>query len=355
MKIAIIGLPNSGKTTCFNALTGQNVKVTGFSIGKSEHHLGTIKMPDERLDKLSEIFKPKKTTHIELSFIDMLAGQEKIGKGIDANLIKDVDALAHIIRLFEDENVPHPEENIDPVRDLEILETELILSDMDLLQNRLSKIEQEVKGDKKENQKEYELLTKLKDNLEKETPIREFKLTCDEEKLISGYKLLSQKSQVIIANIGEKQIGRDMPSGLIEKADKKNLKLIEFCGKLETEIAQIEEDERKEFMREMGIKKSATDKFIKACFETLGLISFFTTKGDETKAWAIRCGTTAWDAAGKIHSDIQRGFIKAEVINYDKFIECGSMQKAREEGLLMLESKDYVVCDGDIINFRFSV
>jgi len=349
MKIGLIGLPQSGKTTVFEALTS---KEEDSSLQKKGFDISEIEVPDERLNFLARRFEPKKVTFPKIAFVDM----QQVENGIDSKHLKDVDELSFVVRMFKDEIVSHPLSSLNPLRDVEMLNTGILLSDIDLIQRRVEKINQELKKGIKDNEKEFELLNKFLDKLEHGFPIRKLDLSKEEEKIVSGYKFLSQKPFLVVLNIDEGDLGNDkFPQELFKWTEEQNIKMIKFCAKLEKELIQLDEVERPEFMKELGIKEPALDKFIRTSYDTLDLISFFTVKGDETKAWSIKDGTTAWEAAGKIHSDIQRGFIKAEVIGLEDFKQCDSFKVAKEKGLLRLEGKDYIVRDGDIINFKFNV
>jgi len=355
MKVGLVGLPQSGKTTVFEALTSKIEETRrapheAFSISE-------IAVPDERLDLLDKCFNPKKLTPTKITFVDMQFDIQQVENGIDPKHLKDVDELSFIIRSFQDDTIPHPLTNIDPSRDIEVLNTGILLSDIDLIQKRIDKIDQEAKKGIKDSEKELLLLNKLLKGLEEGFPIRKMQLSSEEDKVISGYKFLSYKPFLIALNAGEDDLGESKISSQLSKwASKQNLDIIEFCAKLEKEIMQINEDERPQFMQELGIRESALDKFIHTSYKILDLISFFTVKGDETRAWSIKSTTSAWEAAGKIHSDIQRGFIKAEIIGFDDFKTCDySFKVAKEKGLLKLEGKDYIIKDGDIVNFRFNI
>lgn len=348
MKIGIIGCPQSGKTTVFNLLSGSNFELHSFSSGKAEAHLGTIKVPDPRLEHLSLTFKPKKTTYTEISFVDsgaMPGGQLSVG--FDIAQLKDVDALAHVVGMFAAS---------DPLSLVTTVETELMLVDMEAIQNRTSALKKDIARGKKEEKKEYELLLRCQESLEKEMPLKGMNLTEEEDKLIRGYKFLTLKPMLVVANLSEEQLSSPPTEKLKEMLNARGIKLVEICGKAEMEILELEEKDRKDFLKELGIRESGRDRFIRGCYEALDLVSFFTVVGNEVKAWTVKKGTSALEAAGKIHTDMQRGFIRAEVINYKTFIDCqSSLKEAKSKGLLRLEAKEYIVQDGDIINFKFSV
>jgi GTP-binding protein YchF len=369
MKIAIIGLSNSGKTTVFNALTGQNLETAIYPTTSGEPNLGVVKVPDTRLDKLSEIYKPKKTTHATVEYIDYIG----ITKGdVQQNrkvfdLIKDVDAIAHVVRAFEDEAVLHPMNVINPLRDLGTVELEFIFGDFELVEKRLHKIEEASMKGKKPDEAEKKLLLKCNDALEKEMPLRDVDFTEEEKMAMRHLQFISTKPEVIVLNIGEDDLNTDESRDLQNSVEKwfenkyKDLPLIarypvlSLCGKIEMEIARLSPKDAKLFLDDLKINEPALIKLIHVCYDVLGLISFFTYVGDEVKAWTIPKGTNALKAAGKIHSDIEKGFIKADVVSFDDFFSSGNIHAAKEKGVLRLEGKTYEVRDGDIINFRFNV
>jgi len=335
MKIGILGLPGSGKSTVFNA-------ITQISPNKerdlTKPHLGAIEIPDERLGFLASSVKAKKVIYSEITFIDM--------PGYKPRQVREVDALVLCVGVFSGRDIQ---------KDYKDFEADIILNDLEVIQKRLDAMERELRGGKKELKNEYDVLLQCKDSLEKERELRFLELAPLQEKLISSYQFLSRRPLMVISNIEEGQIGKGASKPLEEYARKKSLKVIEFCAKVESEISELAEEERPAFLKDIGIEESAREKFIKASSQMLRLIRFYTTKSDQTKSWMIREGTSALDAAGKIHTDIKRGFIRAEVVNFRDFKECGSFQAAREKGRFMTEGKEYIVQDGDIINFRFNV
>ncbi len=334
MKIGIVGLPGSGKSTVFNAITQKPAKNRDFT----KPHLGTIYMPDERLDFLASAIKPKKVTYSEVTFLDM--------PGYNPSHIQEVDALVLCVGTFSDRDI---------LRDAKDFEADLILRDLNVIQKRLEKMDKEIKRGITDLKNEHEVLVLCKKSLEEEKELRFLKLTPIQEKFIAGYQFLSRRPFIIISNIAEDQIKKDASKVIEDYAAKKELKVIEFCAKIESEIAELPEEERPPFLKSSGIERSAREKFIKVSYEMLDLIHFYTTKGDEAKSWMIKRGTSALDAAGKIHTDIKRGFIRAEVVNFKDFKACGSFQAAKEKGHFKVEGKEYVVEDGDIITFRFNV
>ncbi|MBU4321472.1 MAG: redox-regulated ATPase YchF [Nitrospinae bacterium] len=361
MKIAITGLANSGKTTIFNALTGLNLETTIYPTLTAEPHPGVVKVPDSRIEKLAAIYKPKKTTYATVEYIDYIG----ITKGdIEQNrkvsdLIKDVDAVVHVVRGFEDESIVHPMANVNPVRDAETVELEMIFGDIELVEKRLERMEQGKKRGKKPDETEKKVLVKCKEALEKETALRDMGFSEEEQKTIRNLQFMSIKPVVIVLNVSEKDLNSEETAGTTSELQKffkgKQVKVLTLCGKIEMEIAQLSPEEAEAFLNDLGIHEPALNRLIHVSYDLLGLISFLTVVEDEVRAWTIKKGTDAQKAAGKIHSDIERGFIRAEVVSFDDFISHGSMSAAREKGLLRLEGKTYEVKDGDIINFRFNV
>ncbi len=350
MKVGIAGFPRSGKTTIFNALTGHHADVGGFS-EPGKVHLGTIKVPDARIDKLSEIFKPRKTTYAEMLFVDFPAASEAAGShALDTATLtqmRESDALVQVVRSFPDPmtgDAPHP------VRDLENFKSELLLSDLVLIEKRLERLKKE-----KGKEQERALLERCKAVLDAERPLRQIDLSGEEAASIAGFGLLSRRPLMVVLNVGEADVTGDMPAPVAAFLAAEPLDGLVLSGKIEMEIAALEPDDRQVFLDDLGLQATARDRFIRAAYELLDQISFLTTGEDEVRAWTIKRGTPAVKAAGKIHSDIERGFIRAEVVHYDDFVHCGSEAKCREAGKLRLEGKDYVVRDGDIIHFRFNV
>ena len=363
MKIGIVGLPLSGKTTLYNALTGSMADTTAFMGGKAEMHQAIIQVPDERLDKLNEIFRPKKKTPATIEYIDLagISADSQKKQGFSDQFlgqIRTVDAIVIVLRSFKDENIPHPLDSIDPMRDLTIIEAEFILSDLGIVENRMSRLEKQMRVKKTDqDQKEFILLEKFKALLEEEKPLRQMNIAPEEELLIRGYQFLTLKPHIIVINIDENDI--KISDSFLDKfrhvSNKKNTIVIPISANIEMEIHQLDDQEAKVFRQDLGIAISAMDRFVRTSYELLGLISFFTVGEDEVRAWTIGTQTPAPEAAGEIHSDIQRGFIRAEVVPFDEFIKRGTLAKCRSEGVLRLEGKEYIVKDGDIINFRFAV
>lgn len=359
MKIALIGLSNSGKTTIFNALTGLDNETTIYPTISGEPNLGVVKVPDPEIDRLSEIYMPKKTTYATIEYIDYIGltkGDLKQNRKV-FDLIKDVDAIVQVLRAFYDESVVNPLEGINPVRDIETVELELILGDLELVEKRLERMEEGKNRGKKPDETEKKLLLKCRDFLMKETALRNVEFTKEEIKTMRNLQFLSTIPKVIVLNTGERdgdtEYAKTLESSLLDRYPTANV--LKLCGKIEMDISQFPEDEKELFLNELGIAEPASNRLIQTCYRVLGLVSFITVGEDEVRAWTVRSNTNALNAAGKIHSDIVRGFIRAEVISYKDFISSGSMHKARENGLLRLEGKTYEVKDGDIINFRFNV
>jgi len=363
MKVAIIGLPKSGKTTIFNALTKGKAETAAYSPSLTPN-IGVAKIPDSRLLILESIFHPQKTVPAEVSYVD-IAGSAKAssGKGeIKGELLgylTTADALLQVVRVFEDEKIPHPEGSINPERDIATLDLELAFSDLAIIERKLDKLKEALKAAKVPDRgpylKEQTLLQKIKAALDNDIPVRQQSLTEDELKLLSNYQFLTAKPTLIILNIGESQIPEASQLETEIKSLYPQFAVVASCGKLEMELGQLSDIEAKEFRDAMGLTTPALDKVIKLSYKLLGLISFFTTASDELKAWTIPSGTTAPKAAGKVHSDMERGFIRAEVINCSDLERCGNLAEARKKGLLRTEGKNCIVHDGDVITFLFNV
>ncbi len=367
MKLAIVGLPNSGKTMLFNALTGQNLDATPYITHKAEPHRAVVKVPDRRLFNIASIFKPKKVTHASIEYIDYLGimrAESRTNRDI-FDLIKDSDAIVHVVRAFRDPVVSHPLGSIDPLRDVGIVEFELIFADLELVDKRLSRIEEAKKKGKKPSNEEVNVLHKCREYLEKEVPLRTVKFSEEELKILRPLQFLSDKPEVIVLNIDEADLNTERTTFMLEEVGRfvfekynthKNIKVISLSAKVEMELSRMSEDERNEFLCELSIDEPASHRLIHSSYELMDLISFFTVVEDEVKEWTIRKGTTAEKAAGKIHSDMERGFIRAEVISYEDFMSnSGNIHQIRNRGLTRLEGKSYIVQDGDIITFRFHV
>jgi ribosome-binding ATPase len=344
VKVGLIGNRGSGKTTVFNMLTGLQAQVGGYG-GKEEVHLGVIKVPDPRIDRLEQIFNPKKTTYAEIRFTDFPASQGDDDRKSNTGLVtqmRDVDAMALVLRDFDP--------GAEPIRELNDLLTEMILADLTVVENRRARLKKE-----KARPQEEALLVRCATALENEEGLRDLTFSADEENLLSGFGFLSRKPLLVLFNQAEAQASKPLAASYVDELKRRRLEGLGLAGKVEMEIAQLDESDREAFLKEIGIEEPARDRFIRASYRLLDLISFFTTGEDEVRAWTITQGTVARKAAGKIHSDIERGFIRAEVVTYEEFMALGSEAKCREAGKLRLEGKDYVVQDGDIIHFRFAV
>ena len=361
MKIGLIGLNQTGKTTLFSLLTGKE-ETGGLSSGKGNVNIGTCTVPDERIDFLSALYKPKKTTYAKIELTDIAGfsvsdGSRSSGAAKFLNDVRPCDALVHVLRAFESEAVQHDCGNIDPARDLEAVETEMVFADLEMIEKRITRIKAGKKVTK-ENEEEIALLEKCFNILENGGSILDMDLTEQERVFIRGFAFLTEKPRLAVVNMDEVEWdqksfpGRDTLRVLCEKL---NIPLLEFCVDLELEISRLPEDDRQLFMTDMGITQSGIATIAKALYNLLGFISFMTVGDDEVRAWTINDGTVARSAAGKIHTDIERGFIRAEVVKFENLYELGSMQKVKEKGLFRLEGKEYLVLDGDIINFRFNV
>jgi GTP-binding protein YchF len=350
MKIGLVGFPGCGKTTVFNALTGMAAE-TGYGAAKGKTNLGTVKVPDARVDALSKLFSPKKTVYAEITFCDVaVAATAGSGKGLDEQILRamrEVDALCHVVRGFTSSAGDAPS----PIAEAQDFEAEMNLSDLILVETRLDRVKKE-----KAKAAEKELLEKLKAHLDAGKPLRTLEgLSVGDLNLISGFRFLSQKPLLLIFNVDEAKAAQPAPDDLADYARKSGLGLVVLAGTAEMDIAQMAPDEQKEFVASLGLDEPASNRFIRAAYALCDLISFLTAGEDECRAWPLRKGSIAHKAAGKVHSDIERGFIRAEVIRWEDLVKHGSEAKCREAGKLRLEGKEYVVADGDVINFRFYV
>ena len=366
MQIAIVGLAGSGKTTVFNTLTRGHAETGGF--GGMELHVGVVKVPDERLDKLAAIFKPKKIIQADVTYVDLPAppastdghvGTEDLPAEHLARL-RDSDALLHVIRAFEDPNNPHPEGSVDPARDLDRLDVEFVLADLALVDRRIERLKQSGRhgtpAEKEANEREEAVIVRLKATLEQGLPIRDVPLEPDEEKAIRGFRFLTQKPVLVLLNVGEGDIAGagETVAALGADYDHRNALVDALSARIEMELGELEPEESAAFMEELGIVASGLDRVIELSYRLLGLISFLTAGPDEVRAWPIRDGANAVDAAGAIHSDLAKGFIRAETVAYEELLGFGSMAEARKAGRLRSEGKTYRVRDGDVVEILFS-
>lgn len=369
MKIGIVGLPQVGKTTIFKLLTQGRVDTSSWG-NVREAHIGVAQVPDARLDRLAEIVRPKKTTYASVEYVDLPGISRGEGKaalegrsrdmGPYLNSLKNVDSLLHVVRAFEDPNIPHVEGSVDPGRDMELFEIEMIFSDLAIVEKRLERLEKDrVKIKSRDLETEYEVLLRFKKALESEQPLRELQWTPDEEKRIKGFTFLSAKPVLQAINVAD-QDSFNMEHvvekyGLQKHAAMRHVGITAVCGKIESEIAALPPEDALLFMEDLGLERSALDRIIRNSYDLLGVFSFYTAGEPEVRAWTIPRGTTAARAAGVIHTDFEKGFIKAEVVAYEDMVELGSFQAARSKGALRLEGRDYIVREGDVILFRFNL
>ena len=363
MKIGIVGLPNVGKSTMFNSITKAGAECANYPFCTIEPNVGVVAVPDERLDKLAQMYNPEKVTHAIVEFVDiagLVKGASK-GEGLGNKFlshIRETDAICHVVRCFENDNVVHVDGNVDPIRDAETINLELIFADIETIDKRIDKAKKMLKADKK-YQTELDLLERVKSKLEESIPVRAMEFNEDEQELIKDMFLLTAKPIIYIANISEEQIENpdevENVKLLKEYATKEKAEVIPLCVKIEEELSGLEENDKKEMLEALGLSESGLDKLIKKSYDLLGLMSFLTAGEPEVRAWTIKKGTKAPQAAGKIHSDIERGFIRAEIVSYDDLVREGSMNLAREKGLVRSEGKEYIMQDGDVVLFKFNV
>ena len=363
MKLGIVGLPNVGKSTMFNSITKAGAECANYPFCTIEPNVGVVPVPDERLDALTKMYNPQKTTHAVVEFVDiagLVKGASK-GEGLGNKFlshIRETDAIVEVVRCFEDSNVVHVDGSVDPVRDIETINLELIFADIETVNKRLDKARKNLKADKK-YQEEIDLLEKIKTSLENGISARAIDYTKEEQELVKDMFLLTTKPILYIANVSEEQIEDPENDENVKKvkeyALKENEEVIPLCVKIEEELSGLDDNDKKEMLEALGLEESGLDKVIKKSYDLLGLMSFLTAGEPEVRAWTIKKGTKAPQAAGKIHSDIERGFIKAEVVSFEDLMKEGSMVAAREKGLVRQEGKEYIMQDGDIVLFKFNV
>lgn len=360
----IVGLPNVGKSTLFNAITKQGILAANYPFATIDPNVGTVLVPDKRVDTLSKMYNPTRTIPTTFEFTD-IAGLVKgasTGEGLGNKFlshIREVDAIVEVVRCFDDKNIIHVDGTVDPIRDIEVINLELILSDLEIIENRISKIGKKAQTSKnKDDLKEYNLLLRIKESLEKNIPARNLEFDSDEQKIISSFRLITAKPIIYVANVSEEDImegENNYVKEVKEYAKKENSTVVMICAKIESDLADLDDEEKTAFLKDLGIEESGLSSLIRSTYSLLGLATYFTVGSDEVKAWTFKLGMKAPACAGIIHTDFEKGFIRAEVMSYDDLIKCGSELKVKENGKMRLEGKDYTMQDGDICHFRFNV
>lgn len=366
MKLGIVGLPNVGKSTLFNAITQAGAESANYPFCTIEPNTGVVAVPDERLDKLAQMYHPQKVTPAVVEFVDiagLVKGASK-GEGLGNKFlshIREVDAIVHVVRCFEDPNIVHVDGKIGPARDIETINMELIFADLEVLEKRIDRVKKSMKGGDKKNLPELNMLERIHDALESGKLARSLEYSKEEKEMLREISLLTLKPVIYAANVSESDYGENgvenncFVDELAKIAEEEGSEVLPICAKIEEEISELDDDEKDMFIQELGLKESGLSRLIKKSYHLLGLISYLTAGEPEVRAWTIKRGTKAPQAAGKIHTDFERGFIKAEVVSFDDLMACGTYAAAREKGLVRLEGKEYVMNDGDIVLFKFNV